>query len=234
MTKQINDDSIQNQNGEGGENQNVGGSVSNEGNSDNGNGGESKDDSKNTERTFTQEQVSKMMAREKKQGRNSAFNELGIDQSDSKAIEAFKAFMAAYNGADDGSAAVADNGAVADAENRAMVAEMKAEALMQGVQKEYVEDLVTLALAKMTDDSDMKTIVSEFRTKYPVWFGEVSDDSNSTNKGTGDNVGQKGTGSSIKNQSANVGKDDKGGGMGARLAAQRKAKTAKQSYWGGK
>ena len=191
------------------------------------------DDGNGGERSFTQAQVTRMMTKEKKQGRNSAFNELGIDPNDSKMVEAFKAFAAAYKSDDSGDNSSADDSAaVTEAENRVMVAEMKAEALMQGVQKEYVDDLVTLALARMTPDSDMKTIVSEFRTKYPVWFGEVA--ANDGSNQNVDNVGQKGTGSSIKNQSANSDNDNSKSGIGARLAAQRKSKTVKQTYWGGK
>ena len=46
---------------------------------------------------------------------------------------------------------------------------------------------LTLALAKMTEDSDLKTIIGEFKTKYPVWFGESEedDDKNDKNKDKG-------------------------------------------------
>ena len=113
-----------------------------------------------------------------------------------------------------------------EAEQRAMVAEAKAEAMMLGVKSQYVEDAVTLALAKMTEDSDIKTIIGELKTKYPVWFGESSED-DKDDKGK---AGQKGTGSSVRKS----GKDDKSEekGMGARLAAQRKTSNKKSSYWG--
>ena len=46
-----------------------------------------------TEKTFTQKQVSSMMAKEKRQGRDAAFKEMGIDPNDSKMVNMFKAFI---------------------------------------------------------------------------------------------------------------------------------------------
>lgn len=206
---------------------------------DKGSGGKSGNSDKSgkpTGKTFTQEQVTKMMTREKNQGRNAVFKELGINPKDSKAIAMVKALIDSQK-TDDQKAAekeAAEQSAVAEAEQRAMVAEAKAEAMMQGVKPQYVDDIVTLALSKMTDDSDLKTIIGEFKTKYPVWFGK-SDEDDDDDKGKGKGkTGQKGTGSSVKDS----GKDKNGGketqGLGARLAAQRKSGSGKASYWGKK
>ena len=185
-------------------------------------------------KTFTQEQVTKMMTREKNQGRNAVYKELGIDPKDTKAVNMFKAFMASQK-TDEQKAAEQENenqAKVNEAEQRALVAEAKAEAMMLGVKSQYVDDVVTLALAKMTDDSDLKTVIGEFKTKYPVWFGESEEDdkNNKDDKGKG-KTGQKGTGSSVKNSDKDKkGEDNKG--LGARLAAQRKTGNKKSSYWG--
>lgn len=188
---------------------------------------------KGTGKTFTQEQVTKISTREKNQGRAAAFKELGIDPKDSKAIAMVKALIDSQK-TDDQRAAekqAEEQSARAEAEQRAAIAEAKAEAMMLGVKPQYVDDLVTLALAKMSDDSDLKTIIGEFKTKYPVWFGESEEDADDKGKGKG-KTGQKGTGSSIKDS----GKDKNGGketqGLGARLAAQRKSGSKKSSYWG--
>lgn len=186
-------------------------------------------------KTFTQEQVNRMMTREKNQGRNAAFKELGIDPKDQKMVKMFKAFIDSQK-TDEQKAAEAESenqAKVTEAEQRALVAEAKAEAMMLGVKSQYVEDVVTLALAKMTDDSDLKTIIGEFKTKYPVWFGESGDgDDKDKDKGKG-KAGQRGTGSSVKTS-----EKEKGGsetkGLGARLAAQRKTSNKKSSYWGNK
>lgn len=194
------------------------------------NDGDNKDNKSG--KTFTQEQVSKMMTREKNQGRSAALKELGIDPKDSKMVAMVKALINSQK-TDEQKAAEKDaenQTKMNEAEQRAQVAEAKAEAMMLGVKTQYVDDVVTLSLAKMTEDSDLKTIIGEFKTKYPVWFGESddADDDKDKNKGK---TGQKGTGSSVKTS-----KEDKGNGeekgLGARLAAQRRGTGKKSSYWG--
>lgn len=203
-----------------------------EDNKDDGKSGGGKDAKKN-EKTFSQAQVNKMMTREKNQGRNSVYKELGIDSKDPKAIAAVKAFIESQK-IDEQKQAEKDaevQNKAREAEQRAQVAEAKAEAMMLGVKTQYVDDVVTLALAKMTEDSDLKTIIGEFKTKYSVWFGESDDKDDKGEKGKG-KTGQKGTGSSVKNSDKEKGEENKG--LGARLAAQRKSGSKKSSYWGSK
>ncbi len=180
-------------------------------------------------KTFTQEQVTRMMTKEKNQGRSAALKELGIDPKDSKAVAMVKAIIESQK-TDEQKAAEKDSeeaAKIAEANQRALTAEAKAEAMQMGVKPQHVEDLVTLALAKMTDDSDIKTIIGEFKTKYPVWFGKSEEDDKNDGK---KQTGQKGTGSSVK--TSDKGKKDEPKGLGARLAAQRKSGTTKASYWG--
>lgn len=206
-----------------------------EGSSEGEKSGDKKTGKSGSGKTFTQEQVNKMMTREKNQGRNAAFKELGINPKDQKMVKMFKAFIESQKSDEEKAAeAESENQAkVTEAEQRALVAEAKAEAMMLGVKSQYVDDVVTLALAKMTDDSDLKTIIGEFKTKYPVWFGESEEDNKGDDKGKG-KTGQRGTGSSVKT----VDKDKKTGSetksLGARLAAQRKTSNKKSSYWGNK
>ncbi len=180
-------------------------------------------------KTFTQEQVNKMMTKEKNQGRNSVYKELGINPKDTKAIAMVKALIDSQK-SDEQKAAEKESeneSKITEAEQRAAFAEAKAEAMMLGVKTQYVEDVVTLALAKMTEDADLKTIIGEFKTKYPVWFGDSEEDKKEEKKSK---TGQKGTGSSVKNtEKAKKGEETKG--LGARLAAQRKPSAKKSSYW---
>ena len=198
--------------------------------------GDSKGDDKGKSgKTFTQDQVTRMMAREKNQGRNAAYKELGIDPKDTKTVNMFKAFIESQK-TDEQKAAEKESEnqtKVTEAEQRAQVAEAKAEAMMLGVKPQYVDDVVTLALAKMTEDSDLKTVIGEFKTKYPVWFGESGDeDDKDKDKGNGKSkTGQKGTGSSVKTSKEDKGKGEEKG-LGARLAAQRRGTGKKSSYWG--
>ena len=184
----------------------------------------------NAGKTFSQEQVKRMMTREKNQGRNAVYKELGIDPKDTKTVAMFKAFIESQK-TEEQKAAEKESEAqnkMNEAEQRAQTAEAKAEAMMLGVKAQYVDDVVTLALSKMTEDSDIKTIIGEFKTKYPVWFGESEED-DKDDKGKG-KAGQKGTGSSIKNSNKEKKGEEKG--IGARLAAQRKSGGKKSSYWG--
>lgn len=184
-------------------------------------------------KTFTQEQVNKMMTREKNQGRSAALKELGIDPKDSKMVAMVKTLIESQK-TDEQKAAEKDaenQTKMNEAERRAQVAEAKAEAMMLGVKTQYVDDVVILALAKMTEDSDLKTIIGEFKTKYPIWFGESEDDDKGgKDKGKG-KTGQKGTGSSVKTSKEDKGKGEEKG-LGARLAAQRRGAGKKSSYWG--
>lgn len=190
--------------------------------------GKSKDEP-NEEKTFTQAQVTRMMSKEKKQGKNSVYKELGIDPKDTKMIAMFKAFVNSQKSDEDVAAEnKAENDAkLAEAERKALTAELKAEAMMMGVKTQYVEDIVTLAMSKMTDeDADAKVIMGEFKKKYPVWFGEGSDEDDS------ESTGKKGTGSSVSNKDKNN-KGGKSKSLGARLAAQRKQQndSSKSSFW---
>lgn len=190
-----------------------------------GNGATSGGGKNKSPRTFTQDEVTRMMTREKKQGRNAVLRELGIDPKDTKTISLLQSVMKSKSGSQP-----EDDGRMAELEHRTLVAEAKAEAMQHGAQAEYVDDIVTLALSKAEEDSDVSTLVGEVKTKYPVWFGKQSEDDDDK-KGTGANkVGAKGTGSSVKSKAASKKEEQN---IGARLAAQRKARnTGKKSFWG--
>lgn len=192
-----------------------------------------KDDKKKSKsgKMFSQEQLNRMMTREKNQGRNAVYRELGINPKDSKAIAMVKALIESQKTDEEKQKEKEDEATqkMNEAEQRAQLAEAKAEAMMLGVKTQYVEDVVTLALAKMTEDSDLKTIIGEFKTKYPVWFGESEEDDKQKDKKQ--KTGQKGTGSSVKTSKKDE-KNNEEKGLGARLAAQRKGGSKKFSYWG--
>lgn len=191
------------------------------------------------EKTFTQDQVSRMMTREKRQGMAAVYKELGIDPKDTKAVAMVKALIASQK-TDEQKAAEqqAENDAKArEAEERAVKAEIKAEAMVQGIKREFVDDMVALVMSKKTDDSDVKTLIGEYKKKYPAWFEDGSDDDDDdgkAGKGAKGKTGQRGTGSSIKGDSGGKkgGKAGEPQSMGQRLAAQRRALAPKKSFWG--
>lgn len=198
------------------------------GNDSGNNSGKNKPEDKG--KSFTQDQITRMMTREKSQGRAAAYKEMGIDPKNKKMVDMFQAFIKSQK-SDEQLAAEKDaemQSKQQEAEHRAMVAEAKAEAMMLGVKSQYVEDAVTLALSRMTDSTDLKTILSELKDKYSIWFEEKDGDDDNGKKNS--KVGQKGTGSSVKETTKKNGKENNVS-LGARLAARRKPAT-KTSYWG--
>ena len=220
-----------NENGQGAEDQNkAGANAGNNNDGANGNAGTEGTEGNGGagEKTFTQAEVNKMMAREKHQGVNSVYNELGIKPGDKKAIDSIKEYLSSQK-TDEQKAHEAEESKaqeIADAQQRATIAEAKAEAMMIGVQTQFVEDAVTLALAKIANEegTDLKTALGELKTKYPVWFGTSEED-----KKDKKDVGQKGTGSSVKSSEKDKGNEGKS--LGARLAANRH-NSGKSTYWG--
>lgn len=175
-------------------------------------------------KTFTQDQVTRMMTKEKKQGKAAAYRELGIDPKDTKTIALLQSVL--KNKKDSGE----DDDRVSELEHRTLVAEAKAEAMQQGAQSNYVDDIVTLALSKMDDDTDVATVIGEVKSKYPVWFESSKEDEGNSSKAA-KKAGMKGTGTSVKPKSNADKKQTEN--LGARLAAKRKANNpGKKSFWG--
>lgn len=201
-------------------------------NGDNDNGGKKG-------RTFTQSQVSRMMTREKNQGRDSVYKELGIDPKDTKAVNMVKALIASQKSEEQKAAEkqAEENAKAKEAEARVVKAEIKAEAMVLGIKREFVDDMVALVTSKLTEDSDIKTLLGEYKKKYPAWFGDDTEDDEDDGKAGKNNkgkAGQRGTGSSIKGDNGGK-KGNKAGddnqSMGQRLAARRKASAPKKSFW---
>ena len=183
-----------------------------------------------TEKTFTQKQVTSMMTKEKKQGRNAAYAELGIDPNNAQQVAMVKALINSQKTDEQKQQEQnAENAAkIAEAEHRAQIAEAKAEAMKAGAKAEFVDDIVTLAMSKMGDDGDINSVIGDLKTKYSVWFesGESND---------GKATGQKGTGASINGKGTGNGSNNNGGeqSLGARLAAKRQNTGGKErkSFW---
>lgn len=192
------------------------------------------------EKTFTQTQVNRMMTAEKKQGREAAFRELGIDPEDTATMNMFKAFLAAQKTPEQQHQEQLNAQQIknAELEHKAMVAEAKAEALMLGADPQFIDDIITLAVSKVTDSNDIKSVLTEMKTKYEVWFGGQQNGAQGQNnqgnqRQQKNQVGQNGTGSAITNQGGS-GDGKPKDSLGAQLAAHRKSfgGQKKTSYWG--
>ena len=120
---------------------------------DNESGGKDDDkkDQKKASRTFSQDQVTRMMTREKNQGRNAALKELGIDPKDTKMIATVKALIEAQKSDEQKKIEQEQktNSELDEANRRVAIAEAKAEAMQLGVKSQFVDDAITLAMAKV-------------------------------------------------------------------------------------
>lgn len=174
-------------------------------------------------RTFSQEDVNSMMAKEKRQGRSSVFNELGIDPNDADTINLVKQLVSARTSTEQVEAANDAEARILEAEQRAVVAEMKAEVMTMGAGPQYVDDVVTLALSRLDADenADLKTVIGEIKSKYPALFSLGSSQGGSGDTGTGSPAPES------------KGKKDEGGevGLGRRLAMSRRNAAPKKSFW---
>ena len=195
-------------------------------NGDNGNQNGSSGAESASEKTFTQAEVSRMMTKEKQQGRAAAYKELGIDPSDTNTVSMFKAFIEAQKTSEQkaNEQKAESDAKLAQAVEKARIAEAKATALKLGVKSEYVDDVVALAITKVTDDNDVDAVINDFKSKYTFWFTDSSDDEENS-------VGKKGTGSSVGGKKSSSKGGDSVKGIGKRLAAARKTNNTKNSYW---
>ena len=195
-------------------------------NSDNGNQNGSSGAESASEKTFTQAEVSRMMTKEKQQGRAAAYKELGIDPTDTNTVSMFKAFIEAQKTSEQkaNEQKAESDAKLAQAIEKARIAEAKATALKLGVKSEYVDDVVALAITKVTDDNDVDAVINDFKSKYTFWFTGSSDDEENS-------VGKKGTGSSVGGKKSSSKGGDSVKGIGKRLAAARKTNNTKNSYW---
>lgn len=140
-------------------------------------------------KTFTQEEVNAMMAKEKNQGKLSVLKELGVEDSKSakEALAKYKEYLDSQKTEAEklAEALKAEQATKTQAEQKAAALEKKFEAIVAGVPATKADDVVLLASAKVTDTKDFKAVLEEMKTTYPEFF----EDSNSG--GTGSNTGSK-------------------------------------------
>ena len=175
-------------------------------------------------KTFTQEDVNALLKKEKESAKKALLKELGVEDAKSakeglaKYKEILEKDKTETQKAQD--TATAAEKAKQEAENRALLAEAKVEVLSAGCKPEYLEDVITLALGKVSDDKDLAAVVKEMKEdpKYSAFF--VEGGSGSGDKGTGGGSGFK-----------RKGDPDKKGSLGARLGAQTAKSTSKNPYF---
>ena len=174
-------------------------------------------------KTFTQEDLNRIAAQEKRQGQNSILKALGFETE-----EAAKAYLDAKRKEDDDKkddlqkakdAEAAANTAKSAAEAKAALLEKKFKVVASGVSADKVDDIVTLANAKAVDGKSFDDAVEDLKKTYPELFSAQQEKRSGT--GTG----------------ANPPRNNNSGGessLGKRLAEQRKtgkSQNTKNSYF---
>lgn len=175
------------------------------GDSNSGGAGGTGGDGGNQTKTFTQEEVSRMLANEKRQGRQAALKALGLDPNDKDAEKKAKAILDGQKtqAERDSEALKTAQTAQADAEAKATAAEHKLAALTSGCKREFVEEVVALASAKVNDSTDFDAALKAVKEKCPTFF-------------EGDGGGDPGTGGGQGHRRQKQG--EKPGARGAALA----------------
>lgn len=179
---------------------------------DTGSGGDASGDAgggDSAEKTFTQAEVNKMLAREKRQGRSSALADLGLDPADKDAVTKAKAILDSQKSDAEKAAEQlrAAGTKQAEAEARAEAAERKLAALAAGCRADMVEEVAALAAAKVTKDTDFEAALEALKKKMPSLFGAEDGD-----QGTGGGQGHR------RGQSK-----DQPGSLGKRLAEKSRS-----------
>lgn len=175
-----------------------------------------------SDKIFTQEQLSNMLANEKRTARQALLKELGFETTDDKSfadtLSNIKKTLDAGK-----TQQQLDQEARTKAEGerdtaRADVArlEMKIAAMTAGVKPDCVDDAIALAAPKVSETMPLDKVLAELKTKYASMFtdGSISN----TVSGTGGSTNPPNKSSSPE-------------GMGKRLAQQHKPATTKSSFF---
>lgn len=174
-------------------------------------------------KTFTQEDVNRLLKAEKESAKKALLRELGVEDAKTakEGLTKYKEIL--DKDKTDADKAREDLGkeskAKEAAEKRALLAEAKVEVLSFGCKPEYLDDVITLAMGKVSDDKDLSAVVKEMKEspKYKVMFGDVS---GQEDHGTGGGGGYR------RRQSS-----DKKGSLGSRLGEQVAKTTIKNPYF---
>ena len=155
-------------------------------------------------KTFTQEEVSRMLANEKRQGRQAALKALGLDPNDKDAEKKAKAILDEQKtqAERDAEAIKAEQDARSEAERKAEEAERKLAAIEAGCKREFIDEVTALAAVRVNDSTDFEAALKAVKEKCPSFF-EGSDDTGGTGSGQGHRRGRT---------------DSKPGSLGSRLA----------------
>lgn len=149
------------------------------------------------EKTFSQDEMRRVAAREKRQGRQAVLNSLGVkSEADlKKIVDAYNRFMQADSPEE--KKKIQGNSDMEQLERRALLAESKVAALAMGVNKDSVDDAIAIAMMKAQVSGDEVSDVLEDMKKdkaYAGFFAAAQEPEPERGKGTGTGVGTRGAG----------------------------------------
>ena len=169
-------------------------------------------------KTFSQEEVNRMMANEKRSARSALLKELGYEVKDGKYAETVATVKGILDQGktqqqlDQEARTTAETNLAAErSKNSALQA--RVDVMTAGVKPEFVADAIAMLLPQVTEQKPLSKLLEEYKTKYPAWYGESS--------------GSGGTGNSTRNGRNTGGTQT---GLGKRLAESNKS-AAKSSYF---
>ena len=169
-------------------------------------------------KTFTQEDVNRMMANEKRTARSALLKELGYEVKDGKITETIATVKGILDSGktqqqlDQEARTTAENNLAAE-KSKTSALQARVDVMMAGVKPEFVDDAIAMLLPQVTEQKPLSKLLEEYKTKYPAWYCESS--------------GSGGTGNSTKNGRNTGGTQS---GLGKRLAESNKS-AAKSSYF---
>lgn len=169
-------------------------------------------------KTFTQEDVNRMMANEKRTARSALLKELGYEVKDGKITETVATIKGILDQGKtqqqlDQEARTTAETNLAEERSKNSALQARVDVMTAGVKPEFVADAITMLLPQVTEQKPLSKLLEEYNTKYPAWYGESS--------------GSGGTGNSTKNGRNTGGTQS---GLGKRLAESNKS-AAKSSYF---
>lgn len=169
-------------------------------------------------KTFTQEDVNRMMANEKRTARSALLKELGYEVKDGKITETIATVKGILDQGKtqqqlDQEARTTAETNLAEERSKNSALQARVDVMTAGVKPEFVADAIAMLLPQVTEQKPLSKLLEEYKTKYPAWYGESS--------------GSGGTGNSTKNGRNTGGTQS---GLGKRLAESNKS-AAKSSYF---
>lgn len=169
-------------------------------------------------KTFTQEDVNRMMANEKRTARSALLKELGYEVKDGKITETVATIKGILDQGKtqqqlDQEARTTAETNLAEERSKNSALQARVDVMTAGVKPEFVADAIAMLLPQVTEQKPLSKLLEEYKTKYPAWYGESS--------------GSSGTGNSTKNGRNTGGTQS---GLGKRLAESNKS-AAKSSYF---